>query len=339
MAVLAGFALLLGAAAWTYPSRPAPKPAAASTVRPAERDRDLILYAAIAQRVAAGESYYRAAVTEQRARGFPVRPGAAVRLPTFAYVTAWLGTRGLAALGAALALAVLAAWWRRLGEEPGGPPRRIAALALIAFGAAMATRPAYAMLHEVWAGMLLALAFALHRPGRWTGAWLAAAAALAIREHAAPFVLLLAALAAWRRDGRELAAWCGLLLLFCAGLALHWRAVDALLVAGDRASPPWLVLRGLPGWTGNLVTSSLLHHLTGPLAAPLALLPLIGWAGWRSPAGLTGMLLHLGYGVLFMLAGRANNFYWAMLVTPTWFLGLAFAPMALRSLWRSARGA
>ena len=84
-----------------------------------------------------------------------------------------------------------------------------------------------------------------------------------------------------------------------------------------------------PGWTGNLVTSSLLRLVPGPLAASLALLPLLGWAGWRSAAGLTGFLLHLGYGVLFMLAGRANNFYWAMLMTPTWFVGLAFVPMAL----------
>lgn len=339
IAVLAAFALLLGAAAWTYPPRPVPKPAVAAAAKPVDRNRDLALYAAIAERIGAGESYYSAAVTEQRTRGFPVTPAAAVRLPTFAYLTVWLGRTGLLMLGAALALGVMLAWWRRLGEEPGGRPHRVTALLLIAFGAVVVTRPAYAMLHEVWAGMLVALAFGLHRPGRWTRAWLAAAAALAIREHAAPLVMLLAAMAAWRRDWRECAAWCALLLLFAVALALHWRAVDALLLASDQPSPPWLVMRGLGGWTSNLVTSSLLRLVPGPFAAALALLPLLGWAGWRSAAGLTGFLLHLGYGVLFMLAGRANNFYWAMLVTPTWFIGLAFVPMSLRSLWRSARAA
>ena len=45
------------------------------------------------------------------------------------------------------------------------------------------------VLHELWAGMLLALAFGLHRPGRKYGAALVAAGlALAIREHALPFV-------------------------------------------------------------------------------------------------------------------------------------------------------
>jgi hypothetical protein len=33
-----------------------------------------------------------------------------------------------------------------------------------------------------------------------------------------------------------------------------------------------------------------------------------------------------------MIAGRANNFYWALVVTPAWFVGYAFLPMALRSL-------
>ena len=37
--------------------------------------------------------------------------------------------------------------------------------------------------------------------------WIAAALALAIREHALPFVLLLGAIAAWRGDWRQARAW------------------------------------------------------------------------------------------------------------------------------------
>ena len=55
--------------------------------------------------------------------------------------------------------------------------------------------------------------------------------------------------------------------------------------------------------------------------------------------GLLAALLCAGYGLLFMIAGRDNNFYWALLVAPVWFAGLAFLPMALRSLWGSARAA
>jgi hypothetical protein len=37
---------------------------------------------------------------------------------------------------------------------------------------------------------------------------------------------------------------------------------------------------------------------------------ILGWAGWRSEAGATATLLFLGYGLLFMIAGRDDNFYW-----------------------------
>jgi hypothetical protein len=338
-AALAFIVLVLIAAVWSAPSSHRPsRPAPAHTAAPAaaQRDTDLQLYDRIAQRVAAGENYYSAAVSEQRARNFPVRPGLAVRLPTLAFLTAWLGPIGLLVLAVALGIGILAAWWRRLGEEPGGPARRMIAVALLAVGTLIGLKPQYLAVHEVWAGLLLALGGGLHRPGKWRAAWLPVALALAIRELALPFLLLLAALALWRRAWRELAAWLVLIALFALGLAWHLHTVGHYLLASDRPSPPWLAFRGLAGWTGNIVDSSVLHLLPYWLAAPLALLPLVGWAGWKSPAGRFFTLLFAGYGLLFMIAGRANNFYWALVVTPAWFVGYAFLPMALRSLFARA---
>jgi hypothetical protein len=205
-------------------------------------------------------------------------------------------------------------------------------------GGATGLKMEYLVLHEVWAGLLLALSFGLYRPGKWGLAWLAAAAALAIREHALPFVLLMAAMAAYRRDWREVTAWGVLVVLFVIGLAVHLGNIAPLVSEADRASPAWLVLRGLGGWTSNVVLSTSLHLLPGWIAAPLVLLPLLGWAGWKSDAGLFGLLLFAGYGLAFMIGGRDNNFYWALVVTPCWFIGLAFVPRAVRSLWNSARG-
>ncbi len=303
-----------------------------------ERDTDLQLYDRIAERVADGENYYAVAVEEQRARDFPVRPGLAVRLPTLAFLTAWLGQGGLIALAALLGLATLLAWWRRLDDEPGGEENRPIALLLLVVGTMIGLKPQYLALHEVWAGVLLALSFGLHRRDKWALSWLAAAAALAIREHALPFVLLMGALAAFRRDWRELAAWAALVLLFILALALHLSNVSDYVSDSDPTSPSWLVFRGLGGWTANMVNSSVLHLLPGWLAAPIVLLPLLGWAGWKSDMGLFALLLFVGYGVFFMFAGRDNNFYWGLVVAPAWFVGLAFLPRALRSLWNSARG-
>ncbi len=303
------------------------------------RDADLALYDRIIERIGRGENYYRAATDEQRKAHYPVRPGVAVRLPTLAYLDLVLGLPGQMAAAIALMLGTLWAWWLRLGEEPGGAPLQRIGTALMFVGGSLGLNRNYFVLHELWAGMLLALAFALHRPGRkWGAALLAAGLALAIRELCLPFVLLMAASALWRRDWKEGAAWSGLALVFVAVLAVHLHFVAQQIVPSDPPSPSWLALRGLPGWLSNVILSSNLRFLPHYLAGPLVLLAVLGWAGWKSPAGSFGALLFAGYGLAFMIAGRANNFYWGAAIAPALFIGLGFAPRALASLWRSARG-
>lgn len=315
---------------------PSSAPAVASTGSP--RDTDLQLYDRIAERVAAGENYYRVAVEEQRARDFPVRPGLAVRLPTLAHVTALVGSWGMLALAALLGIATVIAWHYRLRDMPGGPGHLRYILLLMVIGAVSGLKPQYLALHEVWSGMLIALSLGLYRPNRWWGAVIAGALALSIRELALPFILLMGVIAYSRGNRGEATAWGGVTLVFVGLLLLHLSQVAQVTSLEDTASPGWLALRGLGGWTSNIVLSSTLHLLPGWLAAPLALLPLVGWAGWRSWFGVTGFLLCLGYGVLFMIAGRDNNFYWALMVMPVWFVGYAFVPRALASLWNAARG-
>jgi len=307
---------------------------------PAERarDDDLAFYDRVIERLADGERYYDFIVGEQRDRGYAVNPRLNVRLPTLAHIESWLGEPGEIAVAIALLLATLVAWWRRLGEEAGPDRRRLWQMALLYFGVSLGLNRYHFVLHELWTGMLLALSFGLHRPGKWHASLAVAALALAIRELALPFVALMAAMAFWRRDWKEGAAWTALIAGFLAALALHLDAVSAHVLASDLPSESWLAMRGLSGWLSDIVLSSNLRFLPGWLAGPLVMLALAGWAGWRSPAGAFGTLLFLGYGAAFMIAGRDNNFYWGMVVAPTLFLGLAFAPRALLGLVRSALG-
>lgn len=303
----------------------------------AVRFDDLRLYDAVIERLRHGENYYDFIVQEHRRIGFPVRPGLAVRLPTLAYLDAWLGYTGQAIAAVLLLAAVMLAWWQRLGEEPGGAEHRAIAIALLAVGASLGLNRYFFVLHELWAGMLLALAFALHRPGRRWGAALAVAAlALAIREHALPFVLLMAAMAAWRRDWKESAAWSLLAAAFVAALAVHLQLIAAQALPGDRLSASWITLRGLSGWLSAVALSSNLRLLPHVLAGPLIVLMVFGWAGWRSAAGSFATLLYLGYALFLMIAGRGENYYWGVMVAPAMFIGLAFVPMAAGSLWRAA---
>ena len=120
------------------------------------RDDDLAFYDRVIERIAGGESYYDFIVEEQRARDYPVRPGITVRLPTLAYLHAILGESWMAALAAALLAATLAAWWHRLGDEPGGERHRVVAIALLAASATLGLNRWFFVLHELWAGMLIA---------------------------------------------------------------------------------------------------------------------------------------------------------------------------------------
>ena len=332
---------LLAAAIWgaaTATGGAGPTYSADRTTARTQANQDLVLYESISRRVAAGGDYYPAAADELRRGSYPLKPFVAFRLPTLAVAGAWLGRPGLLVLQWSLFAAMLAAWWVRLEGQFAQRRRRVSAVMLAAAGVAVAVTGRYLYLHEVWAGTLIALSLALHRPGRWGWSMAVAALALAIRELALPYLLLMAALAMWRREWREAGGWAAIMLLFGVGLLLHQAAVAEVVMPSDPASPGWAALGG---WAGMLRT----FHLAGPLrwlpavaAAPVIILSLFGWASWKSATGLAATLLYLGYGTAFMLFGRADNFYWGLMVAPAFLIGLAFLPRALSDLARGATG-
>jgi hypothetical protein len=300
-------------------------------------NEDLALYDKITTRVAAGENYYRATAEELRRGGYPLKPFFAFRLPTLAVAAAWIGLPALRVLQWCLFAAMIGAWWVSLDKQFADNGRRVSAAMLAAAGVAVAFSGRYVLLHEIWAGTLIAVSLALHRRDRWGWSVACAALALAIRELALPYVLLMAALAFYYRSWRELGAWVTIILLFAAGMAWHSQEVARVILPSDPASPGW---SSLGGWAGALRT----FHLTGPLrwlppevGAAAIILTLFGWLSWKSPTGLAATLMYAGYGVAFMLFGRANNFYWGFIVTPAFLVGLAFLPRALSDLASAAR--
>lgn len=343
---LAVLALLLVMAAWApgyAPPPPAPPKvavtdAAGKTSVQKEDDNDLRLYRIITERVARGDNYYVAATEEQRTNGYPVAPGFTVRLPTLAFAGAYLGGSGLIALQILLFGAMMLAMLRRLDGEPGAADYRLMAMALLMSGIASGLNYRYNVLHEIWAAQLIALSLALHRPlqGKWLGALAVAALALAVRELALPYVLLMGAAALWRRRWTEAAAWAGLVALFLAVMAVHLDLASAQVRPGDPVSPSWLVMGGLNSLTYKVANSTFLSLVPVWIAGPAVVLCLLGWTSWKSPLGDVCALLLLGYSVAFMIAGRDNNFYWGVLITPLLFMGGAFVRLGLPSLWRAA---
>lgn len=340
-------ALLTAAMAWAaLASLPDDSPASASApaaavAAPASNAAtgrakgDMALYARIHARVAAREGYYAAALSEQRASNYPTRPFVAVRLPTLALVQAAIGPVGVRWLALALTIAAIAAlWWR--ATPLAGIEARIIASALLAAGGGAAFSPVAGFDHDFLAGLLLTLALLAYRPHRWWPALIAAAAALAVRELAAPFVALWLVFALHERRWPEATALAALLALFAAGLMAHALAVDTARLPGDLASQGWSALAGYGLPLAALGELTGLRHLPAVLAAPLAILPLIGWAGLGGRTGLFALLWFTGLATGMAIFARPANYYWIELALPAYAIGLAFAPRALGELWRQA---
>jgi hypothetical protein len=179
------------------------------------------------------------------------------------------------------------------------------------------------------------LALAIYRPNRWWPSILAALIAVMIRETALPFALLMGALALWNRSWREALAWIGIVGLFALILALHAEQVAAVTLITDAQSPGWTNFSGWPFFVLAMRLTTALRGFPVWIAAPLIPLAMLGWASWRSRTGLAGFLLFCGYALIFMVLGRRDNFYWGLIVAPTFLLGLAFVPNTLSNLWIS----
>jgi hypothetical protein len=326
----------LATAPGAQPERASVAAAPATSPNPDDRAKgDMALYARIASRVTAGEGYYSAALDEQRASHYPTRPFVAVRLPTLAMLQALIGVDGVRYAQLTLVLACLWALNRRASPLAAWP-ERLGASMLLALGGAAALNPVAGLDHDFSAGLCLTLALLLYRRNRWWPALLAAALALALRELAAPFVLLWLALALAEQRWHEAGAVAALLGLFASGIALHFAAVEAGRLPGDLASQGWNAL------AGYRLPLTALTHLTGlrllpvSIAAPLAILPLIGWAAIGGRIGMFAVLWFAGLATMMALFARPENFYWVQLALPAYGIGLAFAPRGLFELFQSA---
>lgn len=289
----------------------------------AERISDVGLYQRIVADLRAGQPYYAVVVREHRQHGYPLRPFVTVRLPTLAWILAWLPnpTAQRLILGL-IALAAIMAWAARLAAARTPPLQYVTALIALIVGASLMLAPDALFMHEIWAGLLIALSMALRRPNAWLAAVVIGTAAALLRELAAPYLLVMALMAIRERNFREAGAWCAGLAVFAGALAVHAAEVHALAVPGDTVSPGWLALGG---WRFVLETTRWVpdvFHL-GWCAAILLPLALLGLTA--RPIDWRLSLTVGGYVAGFIFVGRHNTTYWGFIIAPLWPMGLARA--------------
>lgn len=311
-------------------------PAVAPDAGGASAQTDLALYEGIVAAVAHGEDYYRAAADALRAGNYPLRPFLTFRLPALAVVQAALPPAAMLGLLYALAAATAWAWYCRLAEALPGWPARLVVLFLLAAGMLAFVQPALIAFHEIWAGLLVALSLALRRPGRWIEAAAIALIAVLVRETAALYLLVMAALALVEGHRREAIGWTAALGVFAAVLAAHAVAVHGVTGVLDATSPGWTGMNGFGLFVRAMTLATGLQLLSPAGAAPFVALALFGWASWRDPLALRAAATFCAYALVISLFARVDTFYWGLMIAPAFLVGLAFVPDGLRDLFARA---
>jgi hypothetical protein len=299
---------------------------------------DHALYYEISERLKKGEPYYQAAAAEQRENGYPTKPFMTMRWPTHAYLLAFFGEKLLIYLGLAIGAISIFLWRNRLAKDRDLPCyARLAAFIMIPNIIMLMAFRQWIYLHETLCAVLICLALALYRPDRQWPALLIMACAMAIREFAVPVAMIFGIAALWDRNWRAAGGWLLLGLVYLGLMALHIHQVSLVSLPTDRVSPGWTSSAGWVAYTSFVHNLSIFRYLDGWVTALLVPLSLLGWAAWKSRLGTIGFLVQILFVILLAGLARANNFYWAIMVIPTLFIGLIFVPSALYQLYQSLR--
>jgi hypothetical protein len=274
-------------------------------------------------------SYYARVMDEQRRQNYPMRPFVAVRPPVLAFFLAWLpgGALGGRLFVGALAAAVAGLWTVRLVGPLGALGAAVAGLAL-ATGVVAAFTPNGYLMHECWAGLLIALSLGLY-PGdqsrgrrlRLAASLAAAVAAAVIRELALAFLGVMALMALVERRPREALCWFAAIGVCLLALLGHALAVLRHTLPTD----PGLSWVRLGGWGFVLSADCWNAVLALKPWLPAALVPaaLAGSLAWGGAVGPRLALTLIGYAAGFLIVGRPEDVYWGLMIAPLLPLGWA----------------
>ena len=320
---------------------PGPPPVSHDPAARASDQADVVLYETIVTGMRGGGDYYSVAADALRRGDYPMRPFVTFRLPTLAVVQAALPRAAVPVLLYALLAGTMLAWGLRLREAFGRIAPWLIALALLAGGSVAFAQAELAAFHEIWAGLLIALSLAVWRGAEQGGDWIAAIAlgliAMLVRETAALYVGIMAVFAFAQGRPREGCGWVATLAVLAGVVALHAHAVAEVVQPADPASPGWAGMLGFGFFVRTIHLSTALDLAPLWLAAPLVGLALFGWSAWNSPLAVRALGVFAGYAALLGLFGRADTFYWGLMIAPAFLVGLAFVPDALRDLVVAAR--
>ena len=315
---------------------PAPRADAGPEAAPFGQGR-LLVDQSVVQGVRSGVPYYVAAAEAQRIAKLPLRPFVTVRLPTLAVVQASLPPLLVTLALLLLCIATIIAWTVRLRPALTGlaPIALVGMLVLI--GLYMNFEPGLIVIHEIWAGPLIALSLALRRPGHWLTAVALGLSAMLLRETALLYVAIMALFAWAEGQRRETLGWLGAILVFAAVLAAHAHAVALVTGPLDRASQDWDGVQNLGFYVKLVMTSSGLDLVPGWAGSVALAAAVFGWLAWRDALATRARATLAGYALLIALLAPEEAQHAVFIAMPVLLVGIVFAADGLRDLITATR--
>ena len=193
------------------------------------------------------------------------------------------------------------------------------------------------VMHELWAGVLIALsvlAYGLRRNG-WGIAL--GFAALVVRELAAPYCVVCCLIALNERRWREVSAWGAAAVAYGIWYAAHVAQVLPRIGPNALAHSDGRIRFGGAAFVVSIAqVNAYLLQLPQWVTGIYLVLSMLGLAGWTAPWGQRAGLTAAVYLGGFAIVGNPFNQYWGSLIAPLLCLGVAQAPAAMRDLWLRA---
>lgn len=298
-------------------------------------DRLTPVSAAILDHVRHGQDFYSAAIDALRENGRRLRPVLlAVPLPALPVTLSLLPPMVGQLLLVLLGLAVIAGWARRCWPLFEGRGPRALIIVLLVAGLYPALDRAMVSVPEVWAALLIALSLVQRRPDAMPTAIALGLAAMILSPVALLHALLMAFLA-WRAGAeREATGWIAATAIAMILYAAHAHRLNAMVGPIDPAIASPIALQSPGAWLAAIASASGVGVLPMVIALPLAVLAALGWAHWRQPVARRAGITLAAYALLGLLTGAPA---FALAVAPLIFLGVVFAPDAVRELIAAAR--
>jgi hypothetical protein len=301
---------------------------------------DVQLYLAEINRIRGGEGYYQVAAEELVARGFPTRSFFNWRTPISIWMMAALPSTEFARalLIASVLLLLMISVTAACKDD-----QRLANFGLPL--AVSLTSPLLTcfvghqfVMHEIWAGIAIALSAAAYGIERRSIAVGLGLFALFLRELALPYCGICLIFAAFQHRRSEVTVWLLGIVSWAICYAVHcwmvsqWIAPDAI-----EHRHGWIQFGGLAFVLGTVQVNYYL--LTAPMfvTSIFLTLALVGLADWTSEWGRRVFVTVAVYLAAFCIVGQDFNRYWGYLMSPLLCYGLARAPVALKNLIRAAR--